>query len=272
MATLMTAKEYIALIEGKLKAVLYGCDESIGEAMRYAVLDGGKRIRPLCVYYGAKAVAGDIDGAIIDDLLVLGEAIELIHSYSLVHDDMPEMDNDDYRRGKLSVHKKYGVGAALLVGDGLQSFAMKLLVECSNHAASKQIASAALDMVYGQAAEFNGCNSKEEYLVMYAKKTGALIKGAFLAGAICAIGRCGKDVCEEELYANVNEFAEHLGVAFQLADDLLDDGASIADLIGKEETKRLLDEHSSAAISAAGKLKASDELIEFAKMLWHRKS
>ena len=268
----MTAEEYIALIEKGLKDILNECDASIGEAMRYAVLDGGKRVRPLCVYYGAKAVAGEIDSACVGDLLVLGEAIELIHSYSLVHDDMPELDNDDYRRGKLSVHKQYGVGAALLVGDGLQSLAMKLLTDCSNQTASRQIANAALNMVYGQAAEFNGCNSREEYLAMYAKKTGALIKGAFLAGAICALGKQDDGVYNEDGYKNVKSFAEHLGVAFQLADDLLDDGASIADLIGRDETKRLLDEHSSAAVSVADGLKASDELVAFAQMLWHRKA
>ncbi|MBD5091855.1 MAG: polyprenyl synthetase family protein [Clostridiales bacterium] len=272
MATLMTAKEYIALIEKELKDILGGCDASIGEAMRYAVLDGGKRVRPLCVYLGAKAVAGDIDSACVNDLLILGEAIELIHSYSLVHDDMPEMDNDDYRRGKLSVHKKYGVGTALLVGDGLLSLAMKLLVKCSNHAASEQIANAALNMVYGQAAECNGCNSREEYLAMYAKKTGALIKGAFLAGAICALDKHDDGVYNEDGYKSVKAFAEHLGVAFQLADDLLDDGNSIADLIGRDETKRLLDEHSAAAVAAAEKLKSSDELITFAQVLWHRKT
>lgn len=261
------ANQYIFLLEQELDSILKECKGVLGEAMRYAVLDGGKRVRPLCVYHGAKAAADDSTEADTEDLLILGEAIELIHCYSLVHDDMPEMDNDDYRRGKLSVHKKYGAAVALLAGDALLSLSAKLLTECRNRDAAQYIANASLDMVYGQAAELAGCSTREEYLEMYSKKTGALILGAFLAGAACSIGKNGTRKLKD-----IGAFAEHLGIAFQLADDLLDGGASIADLIGRDETERLLDSHTAKAIEAAGRIQSADELVQFAERLWHRKS
>lgn len=263
----MTANEFIGKVEHGLQSVLGDCEGLTGEAMRYAVTDGGKRVRPFCVYYGAAAVSDDGDICCTEDLILLAEAVELIHSYSLVHDDMPEMDNDDYRRGKLSVHKKYGAATALLVGDALLSFAARLLLKCENREAAAVISDSAIDMAFGQSAELAGCKDEKDYLEMYSKKTGALIRGAFVSGAICA--SCGSTETVAKI-GNASKFAEHLGLAFQLADDLLDDGDGIASLIGKDKTREMLDTQSSKAIEIAKTLGNREELIGFAERLWRR--
>lgn len=97
--------EFLFAFEQSLKDAIGYDDNVIDEGMRYAALDGGKRVRPLCVYYGARSTGKDAE---VDEVVSLAVAVELIHNYSLVHDDLPAMDNDDYRRGKLSVHKKFG--------------------------------------------------------------------------------------------------------------------------------------------------------------------
>lgn len=241
--------------------VLKDKEGAMGEAMRYATVGGGKRVRPLCVYLGAKAVGGNVD---LEEILPIATAIELVHSYSLVHDDMPEMDNDDERRGKPSVHKKFGVATALLTGDALLSLAFVKLSESANARAMREIATSALDMVFGQSREFEGCDGEAEWLEMYAKKTGALILGAFRAGAICA----GAD--EKQLGA-VSEFASRVGLCFQLKDDLLDGDPSIVGAIGEGRVKQLLDTKSREAREIAGSLSYCDELISFADILQNRK-
>ena len=128
--------QFLNAFEEYFAGVLKDCECGLGEAMRYATLDGGKRVRPLSVFYGAKAVGGNAE---INDILPLASAIELIHSYSLVHDDMPEMDNDDMRRGKPSVHKQFGVATALLTGDALLSLAMVQALK-ANMRASQELA------------------------------------------------------------------------------------------------------------------------------------
>ena len=254
--------EFMRVFEAYLHDALKDCEGRTGEAMRYAALDGGKRVRPLCVYLGARAAGGNAD---IDDILPLAAAIELIHSYSLVHDDMPEMDNGELRRGKPSVHKAFGSATALLTGDGLFSLATEQMLKSKSISAMKELAKAALDMVYGQSRELAGCADEAEWLEMYSKKTGALIRGAFRAGALCA------GVNDEEL-KNITIYAECVGLAFQLSDDLLDGDPSIVDVIGKERAKALLDGKFAAAREVAKKLCNTDELIEFANELQKRKS
>lgn len=254
--------EFIRVFEAYLSAVLSGCEGRTGEAMRYASLGGGKRVRPLCVYLGARAAGGNAD---INDILPLAAAIELIHSYSLVHDDMPEMDNGELRRGKPSVHKEYGSATALLTGDGLFSLATDQMLKSKSISAMKELASSALEMVYGQSRELAGCADEADWLEMYSKKTGALIRGAFRAGALCA------DANEEELN-NITVFAECVGLAFQLSDDLLDGDPSILDVIGRERAQNLLDGKFATARETAEKLANSDELIAFANEMQTRKS
>ena len=253
--------KFLSAFEEYFSGVLNDCEGALGKAMRYATLDGGKRVRPLCVYYGAKAVGGNAD---INDILPLSAAIELIHSYSLVHDDMPEMDNDDKRRGKPSVHKQFGVANALLTGDALLSLAMVQALKAEN-GASQELAKAALDMVYGQSAELLGCDGEEQWLSMYSKKTGALIRGAFRAGAICS------GASDVELN-NVTKFAECVGLAFQLSDDLLDGDKSIVDVIGRDRAQGLLYEQFATARKIAEGFENKNEILKFANELQFRKA
>lgn len=286
----LNREEFLSKFEEYLAKTLKDVKGEVGDAMKYATLDGGKRIRPLCVYYGAQAAGGNVDASA---LMPLATAVELIHSYSLVHDDMPEMDNDDIRRGKPSVHKKYGAPIALLAGDALLTLAMSVILK-GDEKADEEIIKAAMEMIYGQAAELAGCKSEDEYIKMYSQKTGALIRGAFRAGAICAsegddlqklmakVAEClGPDSSLLDLdelgvdnsvnvLVSVTKFAENLGIAYQLADDLLDGDKSIIDVIGKEETQKLLDSYEKKAVRCAKRFACAEEIEAFAKELCTR--
>lgn len=259
-------QQFLALFENSVKDLLADGTSLIAEGMRYAVLDGGKRIRPLCVYLGAKAVGKDCD---IQAVLSLAMGIELVHSYSLVHDDLPAMDNDDYRRGKLSVHKKFGHANGILIGDALLSLAMSVLLDGANRygrlfaRASQTIAKSAEIMVLGQEKDLQGCNSESEYLDMYSQKTGALIEGAFRAGAILA-------GASDEQVENIAKFAQNVGISFQLADDLLDNDGVVA-IKGADGVKAILQEKSSQANLIADGFANATELKEFVKLLSDRK-
>lgn len=265
----MTAAEFRDAVEKRLAELL--SDDAMGgsplaSAMRYAVLGGGKRIRPVGMFEGAESVGGD--GA---SVLNLACALELIHSYSLVHDDLPAMDNDDYRRGRLTVHKKFGEANGILTGDALLSRAQTVLVrECAvGHTfaeAADYIASRAEEMVTGQALDLSGMRSQEEFLHMYSLKTGALFRAAFAGGAIAAGGT-------DEQVILAENYAAALGIAFQLADDLLDVGEdnSVAAVIGEENTRELLDRYTADAIRYAESLPCGDRLAELAAGLKLRK-
>ena len=256
--------EYLNAFQSYLEKRLRDGEFELLSAMEYATLDGGKRIRPLLVRLGVLAV-GDAD---LSRVLPLACAVELVHSYSLVHDDLPAMDNDDYRRGKLSVHKKFGEANGILTGDALLTEAANCLLQASVNenqefvAASCEIMTGAGKMVDGQVLDLAGCKLKDEYLQMYAKKTGALIAAAMRAGAKLA----GASV---SVLGHVDAYARHLGLAFQLADDLLDDDGepSIICAIGREETKKMLSKETELAIESAKHLKNADELVKFANML-----
>ncbi len=288
----LSRKDFLTAFEEYISNLLKNREGDLGDAMRYAVLDGGKRVRPLCVYYGAKCVGGNAD---IKDVLPLAAAFELIHSYSLVHDDMPEMDNDEMRRGKPSVHKRFGEATALLTGDALLTLAMSQVIKAEERLSS-EISNAAMEMVFGQADELSGCETLDEYIAMYSKKTGALIRGAFRVGALCAVEgdelqqliakftECiggetlgeanGTDTSDngKRVLNMITKFAEHLGLAYQLADDLLDEDKSVISVIGREETQNLLDMHSQKAVEYAKRLECADELVAFATELWHRQA
>ncbi len=261
------SKTFLSAFDKALKDTFKG-DTLIDEGMRYAILDGGKRIRPLCVYLGARAVGGDVSCC---EVLALALAIECIHNYSLVHDDLPPMDNDDYRRGKLTVHKQFGEANAILIGDQLLSKAMLLLSEGGVaygekfSRGAKEISQASMDMVYGQQLDLGGCDSESAYLDMYSKKTGALIVGAMRAGAACA-GASG------DALKLVGEYAQHIGLAFQLADDLLDIGEdnSIINIIGEERTREMLQEETNLAKRCADAFCDSQLFIGFADRLFRR--
>ncbi len=214
------------------------------QAMRYACLDGGKRLRAILVY-----ACGQLFEAENDVLHVPACAVECMHAYSLIHDDMPAMDDDELRRGRPTVHIKFDEGTALLTGDALQAFAIELL---SNHPALSALksptqlqlisilskASGSQGMAGGQGIDLDSIGkqlSLAELEVMHEKKTGALICASALMGAICS-----ENVSEQEL-ANLNCFADHLGLLFQITDDILDE-TSTAQTLGKTVGKDKADD------------------------------
>jgi len=200
-------------------------------AMRYSVLNGGKRVRPLLAF-----AAGELVGADIARVNIAATAVELIHAYSLVHDDMPCMDDDVLRRGKPTCHVEYDEATALLVGDALQSLAFQLLAEHPlNDDAAQQlqmlkllaVASGSRGMAGGQAIDLDSVAkqlSLPELEFMHIHKTGALIRAAVLLGA-----NCGAALDELHL-AQLDHYAKCVGLAFQVVDDVLDNEADTATL------------------------------------------
>ncbi len=197
------------------------------QAMRYATLEGGKRVRPLLVF-----AAGELVGADAARLDIAACAVELIHSYSLVHDDLPCMDDDRLRRGKPTVHVEYDEATALLAGDALQTLAFQVLAERMPEGdAALQLAmlntlalaSGSRGMAGGQAIDLEATGktlSQAEIEYMHVLKTGALISAAVKLGALCA-GPCP---------APLEQYGHRVGLAFQVVDDLLDLEASSATL------------------------------------------
>ena len=204
--------------------------QTLHQAMRYAALDGGKRLRPMLVL--AAAELGDCVQAACEAALA---AVECIHVYSLVHDDMPEMDNDTLRRGKPTCHVAYGAATALLVGDALQTLAFELLSRQTDLPAARQLrmlnvlarASGSAGMAGGQAIDLAnvGHDLPQDALEqMHSLKTGALIRAAVQLGALSC-----PDVDEAALAA-LDEYAAKLGLAFQVIDDVLDCAADTTTL------------------------------------------
>ncbi len=213
------------LIEGVLDKHLPAANivpERLHEAMRYSALGGGKRVRALLAY-----AAGEFCGADIEKVDIPAASVELIHAFSLVHDDMPCMDNDDLRRGKASTHKKYGDAMALLVGDALQSLAFQLISQDINLRSTQKIkmlhmlalASGSRGMAGGQAIDLESMGiplTRAELETMHIHKTGALIRAATLLGAYSAYRP------NDDKVKAVDHFAKSIGLAFQVVDDILD--------------------------------------------------
>jgi farnesyl diphosphate synthase len=271
--------------EASLSAVAEATDEllrqllpalvgnKLREAMRYAVLGQGKRLRPFLVLQSSA-----LFGVEVAQALHVGAALEALHCYSLVHDDLPAMDNDDVRRGQPTVHRKFDEATAILVGDGLLTLAFEILSDPLTHpdagvriALVSALAKAAGEagMVGGQmldiAAEELGFNSYTEIAAMQARKTGALFRFACEAGAILG----------EADGSSLRQYADHIGLAFQIADDILDvesstealgkatqkdrgkGKATFVDLLGldgaKTEAQRLVDEACAVLIEYGAK-------------------
>ena len=224
-----------------------GAPAGLGEAMRYAVLDGGKRLRPLLVLAARQAVAvadGEVSASAGFDEAALRAAcaVELIHAYSLVHDDMPCMDNDVLRRGKPTVHVQFGQAQALLAGDALQALAFELLAP-EGAAVPEPVqarlcrllarAAGAQGMAGGQAIDLAhvGCGMTEDALRhMHRLKTGALLQASVLMGAHCG------NAAPAALQA-LADYGAALGLAFQVVDDILDvtqDSATLGKTAGKD--------------------------------------
>ncbi|HSH73174.1 MAG TPA: farnesyl diphosphate synthase [Methylophilaceae bacterium] len=208
------------------------------EAMRYALLGGGKRVRALLAH-----AAGEFCGADQQKIECAAAAVEMIHAYSLVHDDMPCMDDDDLRRGKPSCHKQFDDATALLVGDALQSLAFQVISNVEDASDPKQqlamvhllaIASGSRGMAGGQAIDLASVGqslTQTELEHMHIHKTGALIRAAALLGAYSA-----SNVDSARLHA-IDHFSQSIGLAFQVVDDILDaeaDTATLGKTAGKD--------------------------------------
>jgi farnesyl diphosphate synthase len=210
----------------------------LGDAMRYAVLDGGKRLRPLLVLAASEAVGGHAEAA-----LRAACSVELIHAYSLVHDDLPCMDNDVLRRGKPTVHVKFGEADALLAGDALQALAFELLTpDASGIRAEVQAnlcrllarAAGSQGMAGGQAIDLASVGvalDEAQLRNMHRLKTGALLQGSVEMGAACG------DVIAPERLAALRDYGAAVGLAFQVVDDILDvvaDSETLGKTAGKD--------------------------------------
>ncbi len=218
----------------------------LGDAMRYAVLDGGKRLRPLLVLAAREAVTMGEASAVMDHAALRAAcAVELIHAYSLVHDDMPCMDNDVLRRGKPTVHVQFGEAQALLAGDALQALAFELLTpepitglvipDQVQARLCRLLAKAAghAGMAGGQAIDLAsvGVNLNEEQLrQMHRLKTGALLEASVMMGAACS-------QASTQALQGLQRYGQALGLAFQVVDDILDviaDSATLGKTAGKD--------------------------------------
>ncbi|MBQ7585017.1 MAG: polyprenyl synthetase family protein [Desulfovibrionaceae bacterium] len=267
-------------VEGFLATCLSPLDipKHLKDAMEYSLLAGGKRIRPvLCL------TTASLAGAREEQVLPFAAAIELIHTYSLIHDDLPAMDNDDLRRGKPSNHKAFGEATALLAGDALLTLAFSLMTKAQVQAEQLLLAIAELakaagaeGMCAGQEIDMEVTGHKslslEELRHLHALKTGALL------GAACTTGvRLSSQ--DPSLYAAIKTYGQELGVAFQIVDDILDEVSDSATLgkpahsdiknakatypllCGLEQSRALAKEHSLKAIAALEGLAGQDQAL-----------
>jgi farnesyl diphosphate synthase len=241
----MKASEFDSWAAGELDAVESAlaawvpadAPAGLGLAMRYGVLDGGKRLRPLLVLAAARAVRGEREAA-----LRAACAVELIHAYSLIHDDMPCMDNDVLRRGKPTVHVQFGEGPAMLAGDAMQALAFEVLTPDSGVEPALQARLCSLlarsaghaGMAGGQAIDLASIGlplGEQALRDMHHRKTGALLQASVLMGAAC--GRI-----DSKAWDALAEYGDALGLAFQVVDDILD-VTQASETLGKTAGKDL---------------------------------
>ena len=260
------------------------------QAMRYATLGGGKRVRPLLAF-----AAGEITNAAPEKLAIVASAVEMIHAYSLVHDDLPCMDDDVLRRGRPTCHVEYDEPTALLVGDSLQPLAFELLAREPLAPPAQQLemvrflahASGSLGMAGGQAIDLGAVGrtlNQPELELMHALKTGALIRAAVMLGALCG------EPLDESATASLDRFAKRAGLLFQVVDDILDCTASTAtlgktagkdaaaekptyvSLMGLDGAREFADSLNHEALDSLATFgKRGQRLIELTQFITHRK-
>jgi geranylgeranyl diphosphate synthase type II len=281
---------YLSIFNGYLQQKLNSLDQSapktIKDAMTYAIADGGKRVRPvLCLAFA------EVFGIAFERVLDFALAIECIHSYSLVHDDLPCMDNDDYRRGKLSTHKKFGEAMGVLAGDALLNFAfevclskedigtkdilaMRTIAEFAGY--NGMIAGQVLDLENEHASDLN----EEVLYKIYDNKTAKLILAPIMVIS-CFINSEFKPV--------LREYGYNLGILFQITDDILDvegealtigktpnkdsksDKLTSIKILGLEGAKKRLEKHYDKCVIALSKIPNNDFLKEFTDKIYKRK-
>lgn len=259
-----------------------GFQSELWEAMNYSLLSGGKRLRPIFMYETYRLFGGKKE-ALIRPFMA---ALEMIHMYSLVHDDLPAMDNDDYRRGRLTTHKKYGEDMGILAGDGLLNYAFETAAQAFLCKGEEQRAGQALavlakkaggyGMIGGQVVDVKSCGQaidKELLFFIHKHKTAALIEAAMMIGAILA----GADCNEVE---TVEKIAGNVGVAFQIQDDILDvegdekligkplhsdeknEKTTYVTLVGIEKAKQEVEQYSEEAVCLLAGLKRQSDFLE----------
>ncbi len=294
----MNLAEYLARQTGRIDSELERLvpaedapPPALHRAMRYSLFAGGKRLRPILCLEAAQAVSGEDAG-------VLGAAcaLELVHTYSLIHDDLPALDNDDLRRGRPTCHKVFGEAMAILAGDALLTYAFQVMgsldgVEEPRRARMMYELAAAAGtpggMVAGQVADLEGEGKRPEAALLEAihrAKTGALLRASLRIGAIAA-------GAPEEQLAALSQYGEHTGLAFQIVDDILDveqpsealgktagkDAAqhkiTFPAVYGLEESRRMAErERAAAHQSLAGFGGRAARLREIADFIVHRRS
>lgn len=212
------------------------CPERLGEAMGYSLLAGGKRLRPILVLMATEACAGDLDSA-----MAAACALEMIHTYSLIHDDLPSMDDDDLRRGRPTCHKRFDEATAILAGDGLLTLAFEIVARRVRpaEAATRCVLTLAegagpSGMVGGQMADLQAEGRLDggisELEAIHRRKTGALLRSALRLGAIVS-------GAPEEIETALDRYGQGVGLAFQIIDDLLDvqgDETKLGKRVGKD--------------------------------------
>ena len=263
------------------------CKTELFNSMRYSLSAGGKRIRPVLLLSFANAA-----GLKTEDAMDFACAIELIHTYSLIHDDLPCMDDDDLRRGRPSNHIVYGYAGALLAGDSLLNAAFELMLGCKTVAAENVVAAAGYigscsgrnGMILGQSLDLaDAAVSVEERIHLSALKTGAIIRGACVGGLLLA------GIRDEKLLSAAEKYAENLGLAFQMRDDILDvtateeelgkpigsdaeeEKTTFVALLGIEETEKRISDLTNEAIEAVSDIDKDGFLTELVLSLANRK-
>lgn len=233
-------KKYLNLIEKTLTQVLPASNQNpsvIHEAMRYAVFPGGKRFRPVLTLAACEAAGGKAFQALLP-----AASLELIHCYSLVHDDLPSLDNDEMRRGKLTCHKRYGEANAILTGDGLLTLAFNILGKMKPAEKALRVldeistAAGTYGMIGGQVADLMAGKdlSLPELDYISVHKTGKLIKASVVCGAIAA-------GAPRPVISRMKKYGEAVGLAFQLVDDILDQDGSLKIMTADEVCDRARD-------------------------------
>lgn len=269
------ANKYRLLVEDELKRI--GSDEAeaiyptLRKAMFYSLEAGGKRLRPCLMLAVCEMLGGDAEKA-----LPFACALEMIHTYSLIHDDLPCMDDDDMRRGRPSNHKVFGEATAVLAGDGLLSFAFELMLSAAERSGEKSAVSAALEiakragaagMVTGQAAdmEFEGSENQTEDALrfIHVHKTADMLTAAVIAGAILA----GAD---DKTLSSLRIYSEKMGMLFQITDDILDmkgDPKLMGKTLGKDKEQGKLTYASLLGLDGAAQAakQAADEALDAIK-------
>lgn len=258
--------EYIEKIIKKYLPQETGYQKSVLEAMNYSVLAGGKRIRPMLMLETYRLFSDDKEKEIVEPFMA---AIEMIHTYSLVHDDLPALDNDEYRRGRKTTHAVYGEAMGILAGDGLLNYAFEVATRAFDKTDDyKKVAKAMkilarkpgiYGMIGGQVVDVEATNqviTKDKLDFIYKLKTGALIEASMLIGGILA------GATDEELNL-IEEAACNIGLAFQIQDDILD-VTSTVEVLGKPINSDVKN-HKTTYVTIEGIAKAKEEVNRISK-------